>query len=119
MLNDSKFNNWPINFSLSRYLASQARLLPANTPTNIAFVKLPTFVKLGGTLGNPSPKTDKMVIIGLLAQSASSLTSGDTGKLLQGVSSLLGGQKPVATSGTNAPTTNAAPANLLDLFKKK
>ena len=120
VLNDSVFNNLPVNFSLSRSLAAKARLLPANTPTNAVYVPLPTFAKVVGTLGKPSVKTDALVITTLIAKSALGRTGavgGDAGKLIEGVGSLLSGQKPAA--GTNAAGTNAQPANLLDLFKKK
>ena len=123
VLNDSPFNNLPVNFALSRSLAGKAHLLSASTPTNAAFVQLPTFVKLGGTLGNPSPKTDKLVIVGLVSRSVGGLAEGvggDAGKILQGVGSLLTGQKSQsASSPTNRPATNPPPANLLDLFRKK
>ena len=121
VFNDSPLNNWPLNLSLSRNLAGKAHLMPANTPTNAAFVQLPGFVKLAGTVGNPTAKTDKLVILGLVAQSASGLAGGvggDAGKIIQGVGSLLTGQKPLTP--TNHPGTNATPVNnLLDLFKKK
>ncbi len=119
VFNDSPLNNWPLNLSLSRNLAGKAHLMPANTPTNAAFVQLPAFVKLAGTVGNPTAKTDKLVILGLVAQSAGGLAGGvggDAGKVLQGVGSLLTGQKSAATNQTG---TNTQPANLLDLFKKK
>ena len=122
VLNDSLFNNWPVNVSLNRNLAGKAHLLPVNTPTNAAFVKLPNFVKLGGTLGTPSVKTDKLVIAGLVYQSAAGLSGkvgGDAEKIIQGVGSLFTGQKPAASSSTNQPGTNVQPAGLLDLFKKK
>ena len=119
VLNDSPFNNWPLNISLSRNLAAKGHLLPENTPTNAAFVALPNFVKLGGTLGNPVPKTDKLVISGLVLRSAGGMAGalgGDAGKIMQGVGSLLTGQK---SQTTNPAGTNAAPASLLNLFKKK
>ena len=119
VLNDSPFNNWPLNISLSRNLAAKGHLLPENTPTNAAFVTLPNFVKLGGTLGNPVPKTDKLVISGLVLRSAGGLAGalgGDAGKIMQGVGSLLSGQK---SQTTNQAGTNSAPASLLNLFKKK
>jgi uncharacterized protein involved in outer membrane biogenesis len=128
VLNDSPFNNWPLNFALSRNLAAKSRLMPANTPTNAAYVKLPTFTKLTGTIGKPEAKTDKLVITGLLARSIGGvpgLVGGDAGKILQGIGGLLGGQaaQPATEPSTNAPAAPPAnqsqPINLFDLFKKK
>ena len=131
VLNDSRFNNWPINIALRRELAAKARLLSADTPTNAVFVQLPTFAKLGGTLGKPEAKTDKLVIAGLIARSVGGVpgvVGGDAGKLLQGIGGLLGGKTTAAESETvtNAPADGAAqpaqpeqPINLFDLFRKK
>ena len=122
VLNDSLFNNWPVNFSLSRSLAGKAHLLASDTPTNAVFVPLPTFVKLGGTLGNPTAKTDYGVISGLVLRSTGGLVGqvvgGDASKIMQGVGNLLTGQK--SQTSTNSSATNAATVNdLLDFFKKK
>ncbi len=114
VVNDSPINNWPLNLSLSRSLAAKAHLMPANTPTNAAFVKLPTFVTIGGTVGNPAAKTDKVVIIGLVAQSVGGLgnaVGGDAGKIIQGVGSLLTGQKAAGSTNDSG--------GLMNLFKKK
>ena len=129
VLNNSQLNDWPINFSLSRRLAAKARLLPADTPTNATFVALPVFAKVGGTLGSPEAKTDKLMIAGLVAKSAVGIpgvTGTKAGNILQGVGGLLTGQtSPAAGATTNATPTNATPAkpslpfNPLDLFKKK
>ncbi|MBI4658514.1 MAG: AsmA family protein [Verrucomicrobia bacterium] len=122
----------PVALALRRSLAEKARLVGAGTPTNAAYVQLPTFAKLAGTLGDPKTEIDKLVISGVLLQTAGSLpkVGEKTGNLLQGLGELLGGQRPPL--GTNLPPgTNiipASPANkpprvspldLLDLLPRK
>ncbi|MCI0534993.1 MAG: AsmA family protein, partial [Verrucomicrobiales bacterium] len=109
--------NLPVNLALRRSLAEKARLVPTDAPTNTAYVSLPTFVKLTGTLGDPKSQTDKLVIAGLLARSALKFvpgTEGGAGKVLQGVSDFLtrkGTAPPNVSAPTNAPAGPAQPAN--------
>jgi hypothetical protein len=123
----------PVDVSLRRALADKARLTPANTPTNVVFVKLPPFAKVAGTLGNPETKTDKLVIAGLIAQYGAGLIGGKAGGIVGAIGNLVTGQTPAApTTQTNRllqpKTTNAPAGNLLqdisrdvlqNLFKKK
>ena len=131
VLNDSPLNQ-NIEVSLARDLANKLRF--TNVPTNVAYMKLPTFVHLKGTLGSPDPKTDKLVILGLTASGIGGAIGGRAGSLIGNVGSLLGGKPaPVAvpdtnrspaTATTNAPASNVQPkpqnpvGGLLDLFKK-
>ena len=94
----------PVAISLRRSLAEKARLMPAGTPPDKSYVQLPTFAKLTGTLGAPKTETDKLVISGLLIQSASSIPNVNekTGNILQGLGGILSGQRP-AIPATNAP----------------
>jgi hypothetical protein len=122
----------PVEVSLRRTLADKARLTPANTPTNVAFVKLPAFARVAGTLGNPETKTDKLVIAGLIAQFGAGFLKGKTGGVVQEIGNLLTGQTAASPSAqtnrppqprTNAPASNVIqvnPLNLLqDLLQKK
>ncbi len=122
VLNNSPLNQ-EIEVSLSRGLAQKLRF--SNVPTNQAYAKLPSFVHLKGTLGNPEAKTDKAVIVALTASSIGNIVGGKAGGILEGVGGLLGG-KPASTAPAT-PTTNAPPANvqqpnpvndILNLFKK-
>jgi len=123
----------PVAIALRRSLAEKARLIPQGTPTNAAYVQLPTFAKLAGTLGEPKTEIDKLVISGLLLQSAGGLpkVNEKTGNLLQGLGGILSGQRPGAVN-TNLPAgTNSSPAaqtnkppkfnplDLLELIPKK
>ena len=116
--------NLPVEFSLRRSLADKSGLLPANTPTNAAYAKLPDFVTVKGTMGNPQTDMNKLALSGLLLQSGAGIAGklgvnvGDKGgNVIQGVGGLLTGQK---SANTNQPATNTAPKfNPLDLFNKK
>ena len=118
----------PVSVALGRSLAAQAGLVSASTPTNAAYVSLPDFLKMKGTLGNPKAEIDKLALVALAAKAGGGIagqiggTSGDkVGSALNALGGLLGGGKsaPAAGTQTNSTVTNAAPApNLLDLFKK-
>ncbi len=139
--------NIPVALSLSQSVAQRVNLVPPNTPTNAAYVKLPEFLTLTGTLGNPGKQINKMALVGLAARGLSGI-GGQAGGILGTVGGLLGGKSQTGTNapptgtnrpagglgniiggflggsqpgGTNAPATNQSPAgNLLNqLFKKK
>src|SRR4030095_14779270 len=104
-----------------------ANLMPANTPTNATYVKLPAFVRITGTIGHPESKPDALVITRLLAQSAAGLpgqagkaiqrVGGEANKIIPGLGDLLTGGK---SSNTNQPATNKPTRfNPLDLLKPK
>ena len=59
----------PVQLSVRRDVADKAGLIPKGTPLSAKFVKLPDFVKVGGTIGEPKTKTNKLAIVGLLGQS--------------------------------------------------
>lgn len=129
VLTDSRLNDLPINFALRRSLAQKARLIAQDAEPNAAFVTLPVFAKVGGTIAKPEVKTDKLVIAGLIAKTASAvpgLAGEKAGAILQGVGGLLTGQVPGITGPTtNQPATNVGPQkpvlpfNPLDLLKKR
>ncbi len=91
--------NLPVNVSLNRELAQKARLMPANTPTNQAYVAIPAIASLKGTLGAPTPDIDKVAAGLLLARGLAGLAGGQTGNAVSGVADLIGG---VAKGETNA-----------------
>jgi hypothetical protein len=124
VLNNSPLN-LPIAFALSRSLAQRTSLLPANTPASAAYAALPQFVTVTGTLGAPKADLNKLALGGLLLNAGTGIAQkfgvkadGSAGGILQGVGSVLTGQKTPAP--TNLPATNTAPKlNPLDLFKNK
>ena len=124
VLNNSPLREIPADFYLSSYLARKSNLMPAGAAQNAAYVKMPNFVKLAGTMQTPSVELDRTVLATLTLKSLSGIqgvAGTDAGKAIQSVGNLLSGQKSSGTNkvaGTNAPATNASPS-VLDLFKKK
>lgn len=112
----------PVEVSLPRALASKLRF--GNVPADAEYMKLPTFVHLAGTLGDPTAKTDKAVIVGLTASGVAGALGGKDGGVLQGIGGLLSGQSPAATNAPSTTKTNKPPAgqsqpiNPFDLFRK-
>ncbi len=112
-----------VDFALRRSLAAAASLLPPNTPTNLAYVPLPRFVTINGTLGEPASELNKAALGSLLLQSGTGIAEKlgvkvdpAVGNALQGVGNLLGGQKQ---EPPKEGEKEAAPKpNLLDLFNQ-
>jgi uncharacterized protein involved in outer membrane biogenesis len=119
--------NLPLEFSLSHSLAQKSGLMPANTPPDAAYVSLPTFVTVKGTVGEPKSDFKELAVGGILLKSGVGVAEklgvnvgGKTGGILKGVGDLLTGQGSSNTSSTNKPATNQPPKlNPFDLFKKK
>jgi uncharacterized protein involved in outer membrane biogenesis len=97
----------PITVSLSRSLAEQMNTLPANTPTNAAYAKLPDFLTMKGTVGKPQTDINKMALADAVLKGVGTSVPG-TGGILQGVGGLLTGQQGGATNASAAGGTNAA-----------
>ena len=127
VLTNSTINRLPVDVALRRSIAIKSNLSPPTTPATTEFVKLPNFVKVSGTVGNPVVETDKLVIASLLANSKlGNLIPGNAGNVIRnlgGLGGLLGGQPP-APAATNSlvpnpqtPTQPAPKLNPLDLFK--
>lgn len=127
ILTNSTLGNLPLGISVRRGLAEKINFVPAGTPSNAAFAKLPDFASIGGTIGAPDPKINKTALLGTALQQLGGNIPGvskQTGGLIQGSGGLLTGQQSGA-KGTNAPTTgtNQPPAqspvnSLLDQFLK-
>lgn len=113
LLNDILTNstlNIPLTVSLQRSLAEKINFVPAGTPTNVVYVKLPDYVAIEGTLGEPKSKINKMALAGtVLQQLGTSIPGMDqkTGSLLQNLGGVLTGR--TGASGTNAPPTGTNP----------
>jgi hypothetical protein len=129
---DNVLTNSPLNLPVDFYLASglAKHFSITDRSTNNAYVKMPSFLTLKGTLGTPKADIKELVITGLLVKSVGALPVdlGEKGNnILKGVGNILTGQ-PMTTNAppqttTNAPsqtTTNKSPVlDVLDLFKKK
>ena len=115
ILTNSPINNWPVEISLKSSLAKKANLLPANSPTNADYVALPTFVTVGGTVGDPKPKVNELAIGKILLQDAAGLSGvvgKDAGKMLNGLNGILGGNG-AATNQPSGTTNQNSGGNLL------
>jgi len=106
VLTNSPFQNWPVNLYLSRSLAEKSRLAAAGSEP---YVKLPNFLKVAGTLGNPKAQIDKTALAGTLLEKFGDRIPG-TGGLLQGIGGILSGSKGAATNQPPNATTNQPPA---------
>jgi len=114
----------PIQVLLSRPLAGQIGLVNSHTPTNAAYIVLPDFLKIEGTLGNPKANIDKLVLVELAAEAGGGVVKGfgeaggnTAGSILNAAEGLFGGGKS-ATNNSTPATTNASPAaGLLKLVK--
>jgi hypothetical protein len=98
VLNDSPFNDWPIHIAIGNGSASNPNAL-----SDAGYAKLPTFVMLEGTLGNPKVGSP------LLKAGAKAVTTA-TSKIKSWFENTETNQ-----SGTNAPSGH----HLFDFFKKK
>ncbi len=94
--------NIPVSVSLERSVAQFINLAPANAPTNEPYVKLPDYLSIEGTLGDPKSRINKMALLGSVLQGASGVAGKNSG-LLQGLgSALTGGNR----AGSNAPAAS-------------
>jgi len=68
VLTNSTLENFPLTISVRRGLAKKSISWPAGTPTNLAYVKLPDYVTINGTVGNPKEKINKTALLGTALQ---------------------------------------------------
>jgi hypothetical protein len=114
----------PVKVLLSSPLAGQIGLGDSNTPPEAAYVALPNFLKMQGTIGNPKANIDKLALVELAVKTGGGIAGriggaggGKAGSILNAAGSLFGGGKS-ATNNSAPATTNASPAaGLLNLFK--
>lgn len=99
--------NVPLSVALKRSLAANLNMVPAGTPTNVIYVRIPDYVTIKGTVGEPKPDINKMALVGTaLQQIGSSIPGVDekTGGILRNIGGVLTGSTTTnTTSGTNQP----------------
>jgi hypothetical protein len=61
--------NIPITVSVNRSIAKQLNLASGNKSTNAAYVSLPQFLTMTGTIGDPKADKNKAALAGLVVQS--------------------------------------------------
>ncbi len=93
----------PVTVSLSQPVARRIGLVSASTPTNAAFVKVPDFLTLTGTVGVPKPKIDYVALAGTVTSAVQGLR--DSGGRSKGNAQ---GTQPAAT--TNQPPATQSPS---------
>ena len=119
----------PVKIALARSAADKIGLVTSSTPTNAAYVSLPDFLTVKGTLGKPKTEVDKLALLTMAAKTGVGLgkkiggAAGEkAGSLINTVGGLFGGSSPSTNaSDTNATSTstNKSPVSgILDLFKK-
>lgn len=103
----------PVTVSLSQPILQQINLVPANTPTNAPYAKLPDFFTITGTVGKPKENINKVALAGTALRGIAGAIPGGstTGSLIQGLGGLLsrGGANAntPANATTNQPTGRA------------
>ncbi len=114
----------PIDIALERSLAKKANLIPSDAPTNTAFVSLPNFVQVKGTLGNYQVDRNDLAIAGMTAKSIVGLpqfVGTKAGSVLTNIAGVFGGGNTAndkLQDATNSPagTSTNKILKLLDLL---
>lgn len=112
----------PVTFALSQSLAKKVPYLTTISDTNSAYVNIPDFVKLGGTLGHVETKANLSTgsVLGAAKAIGGKVGGAKVDQTLNALGGLFG--KPASTnSTTNAPSTNTGGAvnQLIDIWRKK
>ena len=68
VLTDSPLEKLPMHFYLRRDLAQKIKMMPKNTPPDAAYVKLPEFIQVAGSLGEPKAELNKVALAGTLLE---------------------------------------------------
>ena len=114
--------NLPISILLERSVAEKFKLAAGNPDAKYA--KLPDFLTIKGTIGDPKKEYNKAVLTGMAAKGISAIpgVGGQAGGIISGVGNLLTGQPPTTNaapgSTTNPPPAKAPVNDLLNQFLK-
>ena len=100
----------PVTVSLSQPIAQRLNL--ANTDTNTTYVKLPAFLTMRGTVGEPKADINKVALAGTVLKSVTGFVPAGEHTASGFLGNLLGTK---STGTTNAPATNQSP--IKSLFK--
>ena len=121
--------NLPVNLALSTNVAE--KFMASGLVKEGRYARLPNFVKIGGTVGDPKSHTDGVVVAGLLASGTAGRIGGTVGGVLKGVGGIFTGRVPeeapkpavppatVNTNAVTAPATNKpAKSSPLDFLQR-
>ena len=100
----------PVTISLGESLAQ--RIGMGGSDTNAAYAKMPDFLLIGGTIGNPKPDKKKLMVLGTSAVTGIVKAipgTGSAGNIIQGLGGLLGGSGQPANTNASG-STNAPPS---------
>lgn len=98
--------NMPVQLALARPLAEKIGLA-GNTPTNVPYAQLPSFVTMKGTVGVPKSDFNYPALLAAVAQAGSGILGQTGSKDVEGVAGALGALGNLVGGGaakTNAPT---------------
>lgn len=124
--------HFPVHVALGRPFAEKLGWVNADTPTNAAYILLPDFLTIKGTLGTTDPEISKLGLAKVAGKAVGGLGKetgkaiGEVGKSLYGTTSgflkeRLGGSE--TNSAPGAGTTNAAEpkkkSGILNIFKRE
>lgn len=121
---------FPVQVSLGRPYAAKIGLVNASTPTNVAYVLLPDFLTIKGTLGAVETDISKRglaVVAGKTLGGLGKEIGGATGETAKSLVNTVSGVLAGKLANTNAPaaggTNNAAEpkkkSGLLNIFKRE
>jgi hypothetical protein len=115
----------PVNVLLNHDMGGKIGLVNADTPTNAAYVPMPQFLTMKGTLGKPDTDINKLALFALAAKAGGGVVKGvggatgeKIGGVLDAVGGLLGGGKTVTNTNQPSATATNQPPGLLDLFRR-
>jgi len=88
VLTNSTLENFPLTIQCVVAWRKKINFVPAGTPTNLAYVKLPDYVTDQRTVGNPKEKINKTALLGTALQQLGGSIPGvnkQTGSLIEGL----------------------------------
>ncbi|MBN2505883.1 MAG: AsmA family protein [Verrucomicrobia bacterium] len=99
---------FPVTLALERSLAAKIGQAGASTPTNIAYVNLPDFLTMQGTVGEPKKKLDYPALAKMAVQLGGGIVGGTGQAVIDQATGLVDDVKGIfgRKDSTNAPTTN-------------
>ncbi|MBI5387557.1 MAG: AsmA family protein [Verrucomicrobia bacterium] len=97
----------PVEVSIKRDLADKVGLVPAGTPSNAPYARLPDFVTMKGTLGDPKPDVKYAMLAALALKAGGGVIKNIGGAAVGTVGGILGG---LFGTGTPAAAPAAVPA---------
>jgi hypothetical protein len=107
----------PVSVYLERGVARRLKMAD-NAPANGAYARLPDFLTMKGTLGNPKSHIDKTALAGAVLEGLGREAAQAGSGLFQGLAGTPGNRPPATNApaaSTNAPATNQSPVrNLLN-----